>query len=115
MTIDFYDSLVTADVIDPEENDRRAAIEEFLDSWGILDDIGDVEITDEDIRENYDFDFEFDGNFSITITNEELRDFIIDAFVEASEISIDFEVVEAIDKPYGKWPAVLGNVIMVDA
>ena len=113
LSIDLYDSLITADVIDPDEETRREAVERFVDDLGVLDDLEDIEITNEDISDTFDIDVEDD--FTITITAEDIREFVYDAFEAALEIEISFEVVEAVEKPRGKWPAPLGNVIMIDA
>jgi hypothetical protein len=34
--------------------------------------------------------------------------------VDLSAIDIEFEVIEAIEAPEGKWPNALGNVILID-
>lgn len=112
LSIDLYESLVTADVIDPEEQTREEAIRNFIESTGLLDGVTDVEITSDQLEEAT--GQELNDAFTITIESDTITDAIIQNLVDNIIINVTYTVAKPIEKPEGKWPTALGNVIFVD-
>jgi hypothetical protein len=112
LSIDLYESLVTADVIDPEDQSREEAIRSFLESSGLLTGVTDIEISSDLLEDST--GLPLGDAFTITIPAEDIIDTIIASVVDNIAINVTYTVVKPVEEPNGKWPTALGNVIFLD-
>ena len=106
-------SLRQSGVTGSQNQTDEEAVRSFLNYFGVLDGIGDVTFTSEQIEENFDT-----GGLlvpDLTLKSEDAKDLVVESFLEVNQMELPFSIVSPVEEPKGKWPKSLGNVVFVDA
>ena len=111
--LNLIQSFTESGIIDSEYETEEEAIRFFLNEFGLLDGIGNVTISGDDLEESFDT-----GGIplpDLTLSSEQVEDLIVNALVDSIQVELSFTIIQPVEEPDGKWPKSLGNVVLVDA